>query len=266
MNRVEESLRRIDADRIVDDISKFISSSVVEAKADGVVLGLSGGIDSSVTFVLCVKALGSDRVHPVIMPTSFTPFQDIIDALNLASMFKTESIRVDIDSIVDEYIRCIGYKVVKPIVEGNLRARVRMTILYYLANAFNLLVVGTSDRSEYMIGYFTKYGDGAADIQPILHLYKTQVRLIGRYIGLPDSIVSKPSAPMLFPGHTAKSELPADYDIIDQVLHGFFDLGLTVDELEMETGIGRDISSRILSMVESSKHKRMLPKCVMRPI
>lgn len=266
MNRVEESLRNIDMDRIVAEIVEFISSSIAEAGADGVVLGLSGGVDSSVAFVLCVEALGSDRVYPVIMPTSFTPAQDIADALDLASVFKAKGIRIDIDGIVDEYTKAIGCRVAKPIVEGNLRARVRMTILYYLANAFNLLVVGTSDRSEYMIGYFTKYGDGAADIQPIVHLYKTQVRLIGRRLGLPERIVSKPSAPMLFPGHTARSELPADYDVIDQVLHGLFDLGLTLDDLERETGIDRIVSSKILSMVESSRHKRMPPKCIRRYI
>lgn len=266
MNRVEESLRSIDVDKVVAEIIGFLSSSIAEARAEGVILGLSGGVDSSVTLALCVEALGSDRVHPVIMPTSFTPPQDIADALDLASMFKVRSIRVDIDGIVEGYLNAIGYRVAKPMVEGNLRARIRMTILYYLANAFNLLVVGTSDRSEYMIGYFTKYGDGAADIQPIVHLYKTQVRLIGRYLGLPERIVSKPSAPMLFPGHTARSELPADYDVIDQVLHGLFDLGLTLEDLERETGIDRSISSKILSMVESSKHKRMLPRCIRKPI
>jgi NAD+ synthase len=266
MNRVEESLRNIDVDGAVAEIVEFISLSVAEARAEGVVLGLSGGVDSSVAFTLCVKALEPDRVYPVIMPTSFTPPQDIADALELASMFKAKATRIDIDGVVEGYLKAIGYRVVKPMVEGNLRARVRMTILYYLANALNLLVVGTSDRSEYMIGYFTKYGDGAADIQPIVHLYKTQVRLIAGYLGLPERIVSKPSAPMLFPGHTARSELPADYGVIDQILHGLFDLGLTLDELERETGIGREVSLKILSMVESSKHKRMLPKCVRRPI
>lgn len=265
MNRIETSLHSLDLNRVKAEIIEFIFSVIEEAKVEGVVVGLSGGVDSSVTFLLCVEALGSDRVYAALMPTAFTPSQDVLDAKTLASKFNVKTFYIPIDDIVASYFHSLRDVKSKPMAEGNLRARVRMSILYYLANSLDLLVAGTSDRSEYMIGYFTKYGDGASDFQPIIHLYKTQVRLLARHLGLPENIAFKPSAPMLLPKHTARSELPADYRTIDQVLHGVFDLDLSIDQIEKEAQIPRRLSAKILSMVESSRHKRTLLKSVLDP-
>jgi len=142
---------------------------------------------------------------------------------------------------------------------GNLRARIRMTILYYYANLKNLLVCGTGDKSEILLGYFTKYGDGAADLLPIADLYKTQVRGLARKLDLPKSIVEKPSSPRLWPGQMAEKELGATYDEIDQILYLYVELGKKVDEIIDQTGIESEKVRSIVERFRKSEHKRRLP-------
>jgi len=182
--------------RAIDRIMEFIRREVEESGVSGVVLGLSGGIDSSLTAALCVRALGRDRVLGLIMPTSFTPKEDLDDAINLAGEIGIKTEIINIDGICNAFVDALQIDPNNPAYKmplANLRARIRMAILYFYANLYNYLVVGTSDRSEYLIGYFTKYGDGAADIFPIRHLYKTQVRELASYLGLPERIVKKSS-------------------------------------------------------------------------
>jgi NAD+ synthase len=110
------------------------------------------------------------------------------------------------------------------IAEANVKARARMMICYFFANSFNMPVAGTGDRSEDLIGYFTKHGDGGVNFLPIAHLYNTQVRALGAHLGLPERIVTKPSSPQLWPGHLATDEIPLGYEKLDLVLHLLFDL------------------------------------------
>ena len=148
---------QLDFDQSVETICDFISNIVVQAQADGVVVGLSGGVDSSLTAALCVKALGQDRVLGIFMPASFTPQQDIEDAQLLANQLgiKTEYVNIQrITAIFLEEIMADQRKEKKAI--ANLRARIRMVLLYYYANAKNYLVAGTGDKSELLIGFFTK--------------------------------------------------------------------------------------------------------------
>jgi len=222
-------------------------------------LGLSGGIDSSLTAALCARALGGDRVLGVIMPTSFTPKEDIEDALELARMFGIKTVTVNIDDVCCSFAGALGININDPAAKmplANLRARVRMVILYFYANLYGYLVAGTSDKSEYLIGFFTKYGDGAADFFPIRHLYKTQVREIAAYLGLPERIVGKPSSPQLYPGHKLLDELPVDYSIIDPILIGLFEKKLTCEEISGEIGIPVEIVREIMNRHLKSMHKR----------
>ena len=161
---------------------------------------------------------------------------------------------VDINQIHKEY-----YKVLEPEDRalGNLRARIRKNILYYYANSKNLSVLGSSDKSEYLIGYFTKFGDGAADILPIASLYKTQVREMARFLGIPDHIIQKKSSPNLWPNHSAESEIGASYEEIDAILYCITDKHMTADETSSMTQITPEVVDKIYQLYKKSEHKRI---------
>jgi len=242
-------------------ITEFIRDKVAEASAEGVVIGLSGGVDSSVTLALAVEALGEERVHGLVLPdTRVTPQEDIDDALNIANKFGIKVSRVDIDSIVDSFKKAMPfYRPEDKVSLGNVRARVRMTILYYYANAHNLLVCGTGDKSEIYMGYFTKYGDGGADLLPIGDLFKTQVRELGRQLGVPEKILRKPSSPRLWEDQTAEGELGATYEVIDTVLFYYLNLKMEPQQINKETGIPIDLIERIVDRIYRFEHKRNMP-------
>jgi len=258
-----ESIVDMDYGKVESIITEFIKGQVEGAGAQGVVVGVSGGVDSATTLALSVKALGAERVIALIMPDStVTPQSDVEDAKSLAEKFGVKYHVIDIGPVVDVYKSAI------PVYEGeekdrvpvgNLRARIRMTLLYYYANKFNLLVAGTGDRSEILIGYFTKYGDGAVDFLPIGVLFKSQVRRLAIHLGVPERIAFKPSSPRLWRGHEAEKELGISYEEIDVILHAIFDLGMSVDEAIEATGLERWKVERVIEMHRKSEHKRSPP-------
>ncbi len=256
------NLLTINFEEVVSEIKRFIKRVVNEANASGVVVGLSGGVDSSLTATLCVRALGADKVLGILMPTSFTPKEDVEDAYELAEMLKINTKRVYIDGIFKAFLEAMKVSETDPTLKmafANLRARIRMAILYFFANAYNMLVAGTSDQSELLIGFYTKYGDGAADFLPIAHLYKTQVRNLAKYLGIPEKIAYKPSSPQLYPGHRLLDEIPIDYDKIDPILIGLFKHRLSPEEVSRRSQVPVEIVLDIKSRYEKTRHKRELP-------
>jgi NAD+ synthase len=239
-------------------ITAFIRRVVARSGANGVVVGLSGGVDSAVVFALCVRALGRENVLAALLPSKHTPPVDTEDAERLADDWGVRRVTVPISPLVDALISAASSGAAK-LARANVQARIRMTILYYLANSRGLLVVGTGDRSEELLGFFTKFGDGGADFLPIAHLYKTQVRLMGEHLGIPPDIVSKPASPQLWPGHTAEEELPAGYEKLDVVLHCLFDAGDSVPRAATKGGVSRAVAQRVMEMYRKSAHKRALP-------
>lgn len=242
----------------VERITKFVKKVVYDAEAKGVAVGLSGGIDSAVSSALCVRALGKDRVLGVLMPSNSTPRRDMADARALASRLGIRLVEIGVSSIVDALISSASMKGTKLSV-ANVQARARMMVLYFLANSSGLLVVGTGDRSEIEMGYFTKYGDGGADFLPIGHLYKTQVRGLGRILGVPKTIVNKASSPALWPGQTAKDELPVEYPRLDAILHLLLDEKRPPPASARIAGVSLRVVERIQRMHRRSAHKRELP-------
>jgi len=243
-------------------INSFIRSATSEAHAKGTVIGLSGGVDSSLTATLCARALGKDHVLGVLMPTSFTPSQDNKDAKALASQLGIRTEYVDIDRISGSFFTDLNVEAENPLSKmpmANIRARTRMIILYYYANLNNYLVAGTGDRSEALIGFFTKYGDGGTDFLPIVHLYKTQVRRLAKYLGVPQHVAYKPSSPQLYPGHKATDEIPIEYDRLDQILVGLFDKKLPAEEVSRLTGESLVLVEDALGRFNASRHKRTFP-------
>lgn len=178
------------------------------------VIGLSGGLDSSVVAAMTVVKFGPSQLLGLIMPTKSTPKRDIDDAVALAKQLGIEYKIIPIDDIVERFTFTDSK------VRGNIAARVRMTMLYAFANSMNAQVLGTSDRSEWEIGFFTKWGDGAADLYPIKHMYKTEVREFAKQLDIPKSIIEKPSSPALIEGQTAEGEIGFTYEQIDAMLKG----------------------------------------------
>lgn len=251
---------KIDAARTTEAIVSFIRAYLEASGASGVVLGLSGGTDSAVVASLAVRSLGVNRVTALMMPDRESPEENVHNSEELGRALGLRLVKVDITDAVSTILSLLGnsYDTSPRLAKGNVKARVRMTMLYYIANKTNSLVLGSSNRSEWLLGYFTKWGDGAADLYPIINLYKTQVRLLGDYLGIPERINWRPSSPDLWPGHRASDELGADYDIIDPVLHLYIDKGLRVEEISRTLNIGVELVSKIVSRISLTEHKRRL--------
>ncbi|WP_423793176.1 NAD+ synthase [Methanocaldococcus indicus] len=245
----------------IDKIIKFIKDVVEEAKAKGVVIGLSGGIDSSTTAFLCVKALGKDRVLGIIMPERDTKKEDIEHAKKVAEMLEIKYIIADITDVLKAF-GAGGYVPTKEfdkIADGNLKARVRMCILYYYANKYNYLVVGTANKSECYVGYGTKYGDLGCDFMPIAHLFKTEVRELAKKLGVPEEIINKKPSAGLWEGQTDEEELGISYDELDKILE-LYESGKGINEIVEELNISKEKVEHVFNLIEKNKHKREPPK------
>lgn len=244
-------------------IIAFIKRKVEESQADGAVLGISGGIDSAVTAYLCVEALSSRRVTGLIMPDlRATPDEDVEDAKLVASELCIETKEIDVAPIHKALMKSLESN---RLAEGNLRARIRMSLLYYHANLTNRLVIGTGDRSELLLGYFTKYGDGGVDVLPIADLYKTEVRRLGEALGINRRIVAKRSSPRLWPGQLAESEIGMSYEAIDRLFKLRLEEGLEVPAIASKMKLNRAKVELILGKYRASEHKRQMPEiCKLR--
>lgn len=256
------SYLRINEEKTVKRITNFIRNYIKGSGVAGVVLGLSGGSDSSVTAALAVRALGPSRVNALIMPDKESSPRSVSDAEHVARLLGIRYVRIDITPIVSSVLGAFGddYSKAPKIPKGNVKARARMILLYYMANKENLIVLGTSDKSEWLLGYFTKWGDAAADVYPLINLYKSQVRLLGDYLELPEDIIWKPSTPDLWVKHRASEELGADYDVIDPILYHYVELSLSPKDIANKLNINLGLVKSIVSRVSLYEHKRKMIK------
>jgi len=243
---------------IQQTIERFLKHAVSEKKTDGVVFGLSGGIDSVTVAYLAAKVFGKNALALVMPDSTVSPSSETGDALKVIGDIGLDYKLIDIDVIHKIYSNRL-----EPDERalGNLRARIRANIIYYYANLKNYLVLGTSDKSEYLIGYFTKFGDGSADILPIAQLYKTQVRKFAEFLGIPNNIITKRSSPNLWKGHDAEEEIGISYEKIDVILHLLVDTNMPIPSFinEIEDIPKKDVE-KIYQMYQNTKHKRILPE------
>ncbi len=248
-------------------ILDFIKDRFREAGSSCAVIGLSGGLDSSLVLGLTAEAIGPENVKAIFLPYGDLGGNDRDFARMSASAFDVELQEIDITPIIE----AIPLEM-EGMVKGNAQARARMMVLYTLSNKYNGLVMGTSNKTELLLGYFTKYGDGGADLYPIGDLYKTQVRELSREIGVPQEIIDRPPSAGLVKGQTDEADLRLPYPVIDQVLFGYLrDMDLqeiadridltttTVDEMDrsgFEPPVTEEDVSGIISAMKVSKHKR----------
>lgn len=243
--------------KVEERIKEFIRKKVETAKAEGVVVGLSGGIDSSVVAWLCTKALGRERVLGLIMPErGLTPEEDVEDALLVSKILGIKHKIIEINPILESFYEIFQDR--ESFAFANVKPRVRMIIAYYHANKMNRLVAGTGNRSELKTGYFTKYGDGGVDFLPIGDLYKTEVFEFAKYLGIPERIIEKKPSARLWAGQTDEDEMGISYEKLDAILKAL-DRGLDAEEIIKETGFSKDEVEKVAGMVEKSRHKRELP-------
>ena len=239
-------------DYAYETILKFIDDFAGERN---VVVGVSGGLDSSVVLKLCVEALGSDRVLAVHMPDKITPMGDTKDVKALTKELNVELRMIPIDNMVENFEKKLRVKKKNTI--ANLKARTRMMILYAIANEEKRLVAGTSNKSEILVGYFTKYGDGASDFAPIGDLYKTQVRFLAEKIGIPRRIIDKKPSANLLPKQYDEDEMGITYNLLDRILYGM-ELGLNEEDISSYTNTDIETVRKVIDMHRRSRHKRVI--------
>ena len=230
--------------RLSDRIADWIAAKAEEANVRGAVVGLSGGIDSAVIAALCKRALGQN-VLGVIMPCASNR-RDEEDALHVAIKLGITTVTVRLDKPFKALAGELN--AVPGLARANLKPRLRMVVLYHFANTMTYMVVGTGNRTELMVGYFTKHGDGGVDLLPLGGLYKTQVRALARDLGLPQRIISKPPSAGLWEGQTDEGELGIGYEELDRALEAV--------ESGNGNGIAPETLARVKEMVSRSAHKR----------
>jgi NAD+ synthase len=258
--KLTPAVLELDFPEIEKRITRFIKEYVSNAGAEGIVLGLSGGIDSATIAALSSKALGSDHVLGLLMPEKETRNQkDIDDAKTIAEKFNFATQMVDLTPVVESFYSTIPvFDQSDKLCKGNVKARTRMVILYYYANKLNKIVCGSSDKSETLMGYFTKWGDGAADIAPIMDLYKTQVRKLAIHLGIPENIALKPSTPALWPNQSAENELGIKYETLDLILYGL-ERFMAAEEIANQLNIQKVKVEEVKNRWLANEHKRRMP-------
>jgi len=247
-----------------DRIRTFLDDAVAAANADGVVVNMSGGLDSTVTAALAVEALGADRVYGLILPCNKIGAPHARDAEALADALGIEHDTVHLQPLFAQFGAVAPDRFDlhdEPTRSGNAIARLRMAMAYLAANATGRLVCGTTNRSEHLLGYVTKHGDGAADLLPLGHLYKTDVRALADELDVPEFVVEKPPTAGFLPGQRDADELGAPYDVIDAVLQLGVDRGLDAETIadRLAGDVDEETVADLLARHRVSAHKRTMP-------
>jgi len=229
-------------------VEQMIRYAYWTSGSKGIVVGLSGGVDSAVAATFCCRAIGGEKVFGLSLPSSVSNPADIKDAAVLCKQIGMKHRVVNIEPMLEGFRTMPEFNESRYLL-GNLMARTRMAVLYYHANRDHQIVCGTSNRSEYMLGYCTKFGDNAADFQPLLHLYKTEVYDYAEELGIPESIIKKAPSAGLWEGQSDEEEIGLSYAEIDHSLQA----------LELQGWIAATpTEEKVLGLVKKSEHKRLL--------
>jgi NAD+ synthase len=236
-------------------LTSFIRDAVDTSGTQGVVVGLSGGVDSSLAAALAARALGPERVHGFLLPYRTSNPESERDARAVAGHLGMPHRVIDISPMVDAYFAMESDA--GPDRRGNKMARERMTILFDQAKKLGALVLGTSNKTEILLGYSTVFGDNASSLNPLGDLYKGQIWQLSRHLGLPSEVIGKAPSADLWPGQTDESELGVDYATADEVLYLLFDMGLRPEEVTAR-GYDEQVVRRIVALEQQFRFKRRL--------
>jgi len=257
---ITSSHLRIEPEIISKKINDFIVYTIKNSHLNSAVIAVSGGIDSAVSLVTTVKALGRKNVLALTLPErDITPQQDLNDVIHLCEMLDVTCEQIEITPILDVMKKNITrFDPSKKVAFGNMKARTRMLLTYYYANLMNALVIGTGNKTELYLGYYTKYGDGGVDVMPFADLYKCQMRQLGRYLGIPASITEKPASARLWAGQLTENELGIPYDTLDLIVYAWSQ-GLSPPLISKEVGCDEETTRQVVSRIYANEHKRTLP-------
>ncbi len=246
-------MRKLDYKKTISEIQEWIKDYVSSAKVNAVVVGISGGIDSALTTTLCVEALGKENVIGLGLPCSSNPL-DLKDATTLTENLGIKFIVFDLTDIYNEFMKKSSSLIESnSLAIANLKPRLRMITIYFIGQSLGeFLVAGTSNRTEIAIGYFTKYGDGGVDIEPIGDLYKCEVREIAKILKIPEEIIKKPPSAGLWEGQTDEDEIGLTYEVLDETIYRI-DNDLALNDLNQEN------VKKIKDMMKSAQHKLIMP-------
>ena len=254
-DRVREKLE-LNADLAVRVLVSFVADAVKTTFSEGVVLGLSGGIDSALSAALATHALGADRVHAFMLPHRTSSPDSLADARAVAESLGLATHEIDISPMIDVYFDTYEAEADR-VRLGNKMARERMSILYDQAKKLHSLVLGTSNKTEILLGYSTIFGDNASSINPLGDLYKQQVWQLARHLELPLQVIDKKPSADLWPGQTDEGELGFDYSTADEVLYLMFNFGLSAEEV-IDLEYPAEVVQRIVTLEENNRFKRRL--------
>lgn len=247
----------IDPEETVTILGLFIKTYVENSGCTSIVLGLSGGVDSALTYVICQHALGKKNVHCLFLPDESTPQQDRDDLEVFIKQFDVDCHTRDITPLVHSIMDQETVEEDK-LYRANVKARVRMMLLYLYANKKKSLVCGTTNKSELLIGYYTKYGDGGVDIMPFGDVYKTQVLQIARAENLPSNMLTKPPTAGLWKDQLDEDEIRLTYEVLDKILYGL-EWKYPLETIAKEADVSLDEVVRIRKLRKTSEHKRHFP-------